>query len=311
MCINLKVEELKIKVPWGHIAAKLWGPKNVKPMLAIHGWQDNAGTFDTLIPLLPEDTSYLAIDLPGHGLSSHFPDGLLYSQIDMLHTIELIRETFNWEKISFFTHSLGAQLAFQYSSMYPDKSDFFIGIDTLMPHIRNTDYMVDFYTQQLPLLRKNSERLRKKTQPPLYTYNEMVETMHKSSFNSVSTEAAPYLLERAITKSTTKPEKYFFHRDNRLKFFNFSTYTQAIILSLAKNIKIPHLNIKASGSPYEEQTMINNYNEVHKFFKENNPLFESTITDGTHHVHLNYPLKISGTISNFINKYKQIVCKPI
>lgn len=31
----------------------------------LHGWMDNAGTFDTLIPLLPKELSYLSIDLPG------------------------------------------------------------------------------------------------------------------------------------------------------------------------------------------------------------------------------------------------------
>jgi len=37
-----------------------------RPIVCIHGWQDNAGTFDRLIPLLPREFSYLAIDLPGN-----------------------------------------------------------------------------------------------------------------------------------------------------------------------------------------------------------------------------------------------------
>ena len=31
--------EIKIPVPWGHIAGKWWGPTNIRPILAIHGWQ--------------------------------------------------------------------------------------------------------------------------------------------------------------------------------------------------------------------------------------------------------------------------------
>ena len=44
----------------------------------MHGWQDNAGSFDRLIPLLPRNHAYLAIDLPGHGLSSRIPNGMQY-----------------------------------------------------------------------------------------------------------------------------------------------------------------------------------------------------------------------------------------
>lgn len=47
-------------------------------MLALHGWQDNAGTWERLIPFLLPDVSVLAIDLPGHGLSSHYPAGQMY-----------------------------------------------------------------------------------------------------------------------------------------------------------------------------------------------------------------------------------------
>lgn len=52
---------------------KWWGPRDKQPIIAIHGWQDNAGTFDPLIELLPTNLSILCIDLPGHGRSSHIP----------------------------------------------------------------------------------------------------------------------------------------------------------------------------------------------------------------------------------------------
>ncbi|KAF4532370.1 hypothetical protein B566_EDAN003674 [Ephemera danica] len=39
----------------------------------MHGWQDNAATFDPLLAMLPSSLSVLAIDVPGHGFSSHYP----------------------------------------------------------------------------------------------------------------------------------------------------------------------------------------------------------------------------------------------
>lgn len=99
-------------VPWGHIAAKAWGSQKGSPILCLHGWLDNANSFDRLIPLLPRgglaggrpgrgaglrgsergeasptpllplpsapDFYYVAMDFGGHGLSSHYSPGLPY-----------------------------------------------------------------------------------------------------------------------------------------------------------------------------------------------------------------------------------------
>lgn len=46
-------------------AAKVWGSENDNPILALHGWQDNCGTFDRLIPLLPPDFYVVCLDFCG------------------------------------------------------------------------------------------------------------------------------------------------------------------------------------------------------------------------------------------------------
>lgn len=90
-----RFQEVEIAVPWGHIsgmlltflkcvsnfdcAGKWWGSRLKQPIIAIHGWQDNAGTFDKLAPVLRDSGfAVFAIDLPGHGLSSHMPLGQFY-----------------------------------------------------------------------------------------------------------------------------------------------------------------------------------------------------------------------------------------
>jgi len=93
-----------------------------KPVLCIHGWKDNAATFDRLFPILiPElsDYQFLAIDLPGHGKSSHFPPGMIYSVQDIWVLIKRIKNFFDWEKISLIGHSMGAQLSFSYCGTHP------------------------------------------------------------------------------------------------------------------------------------------------------------------------------------------------
>lgn len=46
--------EFRMTVPWGEMRGQVWGPSNGHPVLCLHGWADNCGTFNTLIPLLPK-----------------------------------------------------------------------------------------------------------------------------------------------------------------------------------------------------------------------------------------------------------------
>merc|ERR1719510_1131680 len=78
------VKEIQIPVPWGHIAGKEWGNSDGEPWIALHGWLDNCGSFDTLLPYFPKTQRIIAIDLPGHGFSSHFPPGILYKRLSIL-----------------------------------------------------------------------------------------------------------------------------------------------------------------------------------------------------------------------------------
>lgn len=48
------VSQLSVPVPWGEIRGKVWGPDHGRPVLCLHGWADNCGSFNTVIPLLPK-----------------------------------------------------------------------------------------------------------------------------------------------------------------------------------------------------------------------------------------------------------------
>lgn len=63
--LQLELGELRL-------AALAWGPSDGYPVLATHGWLDNAASMALLAPRLCEALPALQIvslDLPGHGLS--------------------------------------------------------------------------------------------------------------------------------------------------------------------------------------------------------------------------------------------------
>lgn len=122
------------EVKLGHMTlrGKLWGNPSARPMLALHGWLDNAASFDFLAPQLP-DYFILALDLPGHGLSDHLPEGSHYNLIDTVSTMFQVLDQQGWQQVTLLGHSLGAALCTLMAASLPDRVDHLIVIDALGP----------------------------------------------------------------------------------------------------------------------------------------------------------------------------------
>lgn len=90
--------------------------------MALHGRQDNAGSFDTLIPLLCDEISVLCLDMPGHGLSSHYPKSQYYYVYwDGIMLLRRITKYFKWKKVSGwikFYHSICSLIKCYYIIYY-------------------------------------------------------------------------------------------------------------------------------------------------------------------------------------------------
>ncbi|XP_065094310.1 probable serine hydrolase [Ochlerotatus camptorhynchus] len=295
------VTEVEISIPYGKIAGKWFGPKNVQPILCLHGWLDNCGTFDRLIPLLPADMSFLAIDFPGHGHSSWVPDGMAYHQLESVILIQQIMDEYKWEKLAIMGHSMGAIIAFMFTAFFPEKVEFLIGIDALKPHSYYPGKFVQFAAPLLMKFVEADKRNRHKSEPPSYTYEEMVDKMHEATFESVTKETAPFILQRNIKPSKKFPGKYYFDRDNKVKYNNIPGWSDEVNWDLGKRVKVPHLTIKAEDSPYPGSWQ--GFKPMVAVLKEHNPLFQVEFVKASHHVHLTDPELVAPIINEFLKKY--------
>lgn len=260
----------------------------------------NAGSFDKLIPSLPKNLSYLAIDLPGHGFSSRYPDGMNYQPMDYVNVINIIRKEYGWEKVSLIAHSMGSIVGFNYCGLYPDRVDFMIGIDALKSHIRNKERVAPVLEYCYENLLIADERNRSKTEPPSYSYDETVKKLCEATNGSVTEDTCKHILRRNLRKSEKYPDKYYFARDNRLKYSGFINLAQEVSIEFAKRMQMPYLFIKASKSPYYEKKEY--FDEMIAAMQENNKNFEWHYIEGTHHLHLTAPETIIEFMSNLINK---------
>src|SRR5579875_181690 len=79
------MRELRLKTARGELAALQWGEPDAPPLLALHGWLDNAASFGAIAPRLAACRRVIAPDLPGHGHSAHLPAGAIrYHVVDQV-----------------------------------------------------------------------------------------------------------------------------------------------------------------------------------------------------------------------------------
>ncbi|MEJ6704861.1 MAG: alpha/beta hydrolase [Pseudomonadales bacterium] len=113
-------EETEFEIFGRKMTAKLWGNPAGYPTLAIHGWLDNAGTFDRLAPLLSE-LNIIALDLAGHGKSDHRAPGVQYHHGDYVLDIMSLVETLGWSTFNLIGHSMGGQISSVIAATFPDR----------------------------------------------------------------------------------------------------------------------------------------------------------------------------------------------
>ena len=109
-----------------------WGQSEARPVLALHGWLDNAASFELLAPLL-SDCRVVAPDLAGHGRSGHRPPSGSYNIWDDLPDLLLLADSLGWQRFHLLGHSRGAIVALLLAAAMPERVLSLCLLDATLP----------------------------------------------------------------------------------------------------------------------------------------------------------------------------------
>ncbi|XP_010708516.1 serine hydrolase-like protein 2 isoform X1 [Meleagris gallopavo] len=291
--------EVKFPVPWGHVAAKAWGPPEGHPVLCLHGWLDNANTFDRLIPLLPRDCQYVAMDFSGHGLSSHRPAGSPYHFLDYVSDVRRVAAALRWRRFTLMGHSMGGSVAGMFAFIYPEMVDKLILLENLGFLLAPEDTEAWLKSKRLAIDRLLS--LEAKQQAPKARSPEAALQRLLEANRHLTAEGGAILLQRGATET---PTGLVYNRDMRVRTQSREYLTVEQCVKLLQKIKDRVLIILAQDGlliPHKLESR-------NQFVKSLREAFEHTLKEdiqlvevpGSHFVHLNEPEVVSGIISNFL-----------
>ncbi len=126
--------DIRATTPLGELAAMPWGDADAPPLLALHGWLDNAAGFARLAPWLAQKRRVIALDLPGHGRSAHLASSARrYHVVDQVDHVLDFADALGLERFDLLGHSLGAGIASLVAAAVPERVDRLMLVEGLGP----------------------------------------------------------------------------------------------------------------------------------------------------------------------------------
>ncbi len=240
--MSQRPEEITIETPALRLAARAWGPADGLPCLALHGWLDNAASFDALAPHLPQ-LRLVCLDLPGHGRSAALPAGHSYGFIDTVAHVHAATVALGWNRYCLIGHSLGAAVASVLAGVVPGRIRRLVLLEGLGPVTEDAKHAAE------RLARAFAEEARKegRSAPVYATPNDAARRL-ETSMSRLSAAAADTLVTRGLREVEGG---FTWCSDPRLRLPSRQRLGEEQVLAFLRAIACPVLLVRGtSGFPF-------------------------------------------------------------
>ncbi|MBC8259122.1 MAG: alpha/beta hydrolase [SAR324 cluster bacterium] len=282
-------QELEIQTSSLRLVAKCWGNPEGMPVLALHGWLDNAASFDHLAPLLPQ-FRLVSLDLPGHGFSDHRPSGTAYHFSDMVVDVLEVTAVLGWESFSLLGHSMGAGIASYLAGTIPEKIRYLMLIEGLGSIVQNPENMPEN-------LREAARQWQGRSEKKLPLYPDMETAVKVRHHVGGITKSSV----RALVSRGLQPVDggFTWRSDPRLKIKSRHFFTEEQACAFLQKITAPILLIEAENAKVEPWSDL-----LQKRIPCTKTL-QHRIVAGEHHLHLDNPEAVAKVIREFLHDYAE------
>lgn len=239
-------------------------------MIALHGWLDNAGSFDRLAPAL-NGCCIVALDAAGHGRSDHRSADAGYNIWQDLSDILDVAEVLGWSRFNLLGHSRGAAVATLFAGTFPERVDRLMLLEGGLPIIGTAEEAPEHLARVLARMRSLRDR-----EGRIFASREQAIAERVDGFSPVSKEAAEMLARRSLREV---PGGWQWQFDQRLKAGSELRLTRESLAAFTRRVTAPAICVLAEESPFAGLDL---YAEMPDLFGD----IEIHRIAGRHHLHL-------------------------
>ena len=274
--------EFALDIPGLRIAARRSGDRDGPKLLALHGWLDNAASFEPLAAHFA-DHDLVAIDLPGHGRSSHRADGAWYHFIDYASDVLAVVDALAWPRFAMLAHSLGGAVASVFAGAVPERVERLYLIESLGP--------ISTEPARLPALLGTalSERraIHGKQLRRFASIEQAVAARRTNRDMPLSEASARLLVERGVRAAG---DGFEWSSDPRLTLTSAMRLSEAQVCGYLAGIRCPvRLVIAEPPMPFVDSVHMHERARIV-------PTLRLTRLDGSHHLHMETPELVAAAL---------------
>ena len=275
------LREIAIDTPYGRLTGLRGGAGT--PVLALHGWLDNAASWFPLFEHL-QGIDLVALDLPGHGKSPHLPAGAEYSLAGTVHTVLDAADALGWERFALLGHSMGAAIGSIVAAAAPARITRFLAIEALGALADREDRTAD-------RLREAVSARRALANKSLRVFPDRDAAIRaRMQANGLTEPVARLLVERG---TRTVPGGFEWSSDPRPTVSTPLRMTEGQVRDLVAHIECPVRVLYADPAPpYFPEALRRERAALL-------PKGEVVVLEGGHHLHMEDPGGVAQAIGTF------------
>jgi len=187
-------KELRFEVDGRLMAALEFGDPAGLPVVALHGWLDNAATWKLVAAEL-KGIRLIALDLMGHGFSDHRPEAMPYYIWDNVADVVAVLDELGLEQVHLLGHSMGASIATLLAGCYPQRVKQLCLVEGIAPLVYEPEKLPELMAEAL----NKRRRMRGRKLRPYDDFDAIVQARVNGRW-PVSQQAARWLVERGVVQ---------------------------------------------------------------------------------------------------------------
>ncbi len=234
------MRERDFEVYGRRLAALEWGEPGGVPVLALHGWLDNAASFRPLaetLMSLDAPLHIVALDMAGHGQSDHRAADGEYNAWSDLPDIEAVVELLGWLRFALLGHSRGAMICSLYAAARPQRVERVAWLDGIVPPLADA---ADYPKQLAEFLADKHNLLDR----PGRTFTRIEDAVMVRERKGLAPAAARLIAERNLRPVENG---WCWSHDARLQGASAMKLTRAHVEAVLAGISMPGLLLLAES----------------------------------------------------------------